>query len=73
MPGTALSLLEREEIALARTEDSSTSWTEIARRTRRHPTTIMGRSRPTAVELATVPLSPNAMPAQSGSGLVNIG
>jgi len=41
MPGTPLSLLEREEIALALTEDRSTSWAEIAERLRRHPTTIM--------------------------------
>jgi len=41
MPGTPLSLLEREEIALALTEDRSTSWAEIARRVRRHATTIM--------------------------------
>ena len=41
MPGTPLSLPEREEIAVALIEDRSTSWAEIARRVRRHPTTIM--------------------------------
>jgi len=40
MPGAPLSLPEREEICLALTEDRSVSWAEIARRTRRHPTTI---------------------------------
>lgn len=42
MQGTPVSLLEREEIALARIEDRSTSCAEIAERVRRHPTTIMG-------------------------------
>jgi IS30 family transposase len=41
MPGAPLSLPEREEIAVALIEDRSTSWAEIGRRTRRHPTTIM--------------------------------
>ena len=41
MPGTPLSLPEREEIAVSLIEDRSTSWAEIARRVRRHPTTIM--------------------------------
>ncbi len=52
MPCTPLSLPEREEIAVALIEDRSTSWAEIAKRIRRHPTTIMrevtangGRSR----------------------------
>jgi IS30 family transposase len=40
MPGAPLSLLEREEISLALIEDRSTTWAEIARRVRRHPTTI---------------------------------
>jgi len=41
MPGSPLSLPEREEIAVALIEDRSTSWADIARRTGRHPTTIM--------------------------------
>jgi IS30 family transposase len=52
MPGTPLSLPEREEIAVALIEDRSTSWAELARRTGRHRTTVMrevtangGRSR----------------------------
>jgi len=73
MPGTPLSLLEREQIALALTEDRPTSWAEIAERVRHHPTTIMARSRRTEVELATVPLSGNAVLPDSGADLVNIG
>jgi IS30 family transposase len=41
MPGKPLSLPEREEIAVALIENRSTPWAEIARRLRRHPTTIM--------------------------------
>lgn len=41
MPGAPLSLPEREAIAVALIEDRSTTWAEIARRIRRHPTTIM--------------------------------
>jgi transposase, IS30 family len=41
MPGSPLSLPEREEIAVALIEDRSTPWAEIARRLARHPTTVM--------------------------------
>jgi IS30 family transposase len=41
MPGSPLSLSEREEIAVALMEDRSTAWAEIARRLARHPTTVM--------------------------------
>jgi len=41
MPVTPLSLLEREEIAVALIEDRCTSWAEIAHRIGRHPTTVM--------------------------------
>ncbi|MHB1511433.1 MAG: IS30 family transposase [Acidimicrobiales bacterium] len=41
MPGTPLSLPEREEIAVALIEDRSAPWAVIARRIGRHPTTIM--------------------------------
>lgn len=40
MPGSPLSLPEREEIFLALTEDREASWASIARRVDRHPTTI---------------------------------
>jgi hypothetical protein len=36
MPGTSVSLFEREDIAVALTEDRSTSWAEIARKARHH-------------------------------------
>lgn len=41
MPGTPLSLPEREEIAVALIEDRTTPWALIARRIGRHPTTVM--------------------------------
>ncbi len=41
MPGAPLSLLEREEIAVALIEDPSAPWAAIARRIDRTPTTIM--------------------------------
>ena len=41
MPGAPLSLLEREEISLALTEDRDAPWATIARRVHRHPTTVM--------------------------------
>ena len=41
MPGLPLSLLEREEISVALTEDGSMSWAVIGRRVGRHPTTIL--------------------------------
>ena len=41
MPGTPLSLPEREEIAVALIEDRTTPWAVIARRIGRHPTTVM--------------------------------
>jgi len=41
MPGTPLSLPEREEIAVALIEDRTTPWASIARRIGRHPTTVM--------------------------------
>ena len=40
MPGTPLSLPEREEIGLALTEDRCVAWAVIAERVARHPTTI---------------------------------
>jgi IS30 family transposase len=40
MPGAPLSLPEREEIALALTEDPAMAWAVIGRRVSRHPTTI---------------------------------
>ena len=39
MPGAPLSLPEREEIALALTEDREVSWAVLGRRIGRHPTT----------------------------------
>jgi transposase, IS30 family len=59
MPGAPLSLPEREEIALALTEDPVVSWAVLGRRIGRHPTTVQreverngGRSRyrPVAAE-----------------------
>lgn len=41
MPGTVMSLPEREEIAVALIEDASRAWAEIARRVGRHLTTVM--------------------------------
>jgi len=41
MPGTPLSLPEREEIAVALIEDRTAPWAAIARRIGRHPTTVM--------------------------------
>lgn len=40
MPGTPLSLPEREEISVALIEDHEMPWAKIARRVGRHPTTI---------------------------------
>lgn len=40
MPGALLSLREREEINVALIEDRARPWAEIARRIRRHPTTV---------------------------------
>ena len=40
MPGAPLSLLEREEISLALTEDHHVPWAVIGRRVGRHPTTV---------------------------------
>jgi len=40
MPGAPLSLLEREEISLALTEDHLSPWAVIGRRVGRHPTTV---------------------------------
>jgi len=40
MPSEPLTLSEREEIAVALSEDREVSWAEIARRVGRHPTTI---------------------------------
>jgi hypothetical protein len=40
MPGSPLSLPEREEIAIALIEDPTTPWARIGRRVGRHPTTI---------------------------------
>lgn len=40
MPGAPLSLSEREEIFLALTKNPEASWASIARRVRRHPSTI---------------------------------
>jgi IS30 family transposase len=40
MPGSPLSLPEREEISVALIEDSSTPWAEIGRRIGRHPTCV---------------------------------
>jgi len=40
MPGSPLSLPEREEILVALTEEPGLSWASIARRVDRHPTTI---------------------------------
>jgi len=40
-PGTPLSSHDRDEIAHALTEHLDVSWTEIGRRIRRYPTTIM--------------------------------
>jgi len=40
MPGEPLTLLEREEIAVALIEDRGVSWAEIGQRIGRHPTTI---------------------------------
>jgi IS30 family transposase len=40
MPGTPLSLPEREEISVALIEDQTVSWAGIARRLGRHPTTV---------------------------------
>lgn len=40
MPGLPLSLPEREEISVALIEDRAMAWAVIARRVRRHPSTI---------------------------------
>jgi len=40
MSSKPLSLLEREEIAVALIENSGVSWAEIGRRVERHPSTI---------------------------------
>jgi IS30 family transposase len=40
MQGAPLSLLEREEISLALTEDDLSPWAVIGRRVGRHPTTV---------------------------------
>lgn len=42
MLGTALSVLECEDIALSLIEERSAPWSEIAWRGRRHPSTIIG-------------------------------
>ncbi|MHB1852676.1 MAG: helix-turn-helix domain-containing protein, partial [Acidimicrobiales bacterium] len=41
MPGTPLSLPEREEIAVALIEDHTVPWVAIGRRIGRHATTVM--------------------------------
>ncbi len=41
MPGSPLSLLEREEISVALAEDRDASWASIAQRVGRQPTTVM--------------------------------
>ena len=41
MPGTPLSLPEREEIAVALSEDRTVPWIAIGRRIGRHATTVM--------------------------------
>ncbi|MHB1553397.1 MAG: helix-turn-helix domain-containing protein [Acidimicrobiales bacterium] len=41
MPGTPLSLPEREEIAVALIEDRTVPWIAIGRRIGRHATTVM--------------------------------
>jgi hypothetical protein len=69
MPGTPLSLLERQEIAVAVIENRSMWWAEITERVRRHPTTIMGEVEANGDEAVTVQRSPNAVPAASGAGL----
>jgi len=40
MPGAPLTLFEREEIGLALTDDRAVAWAVIARRIRRHPSTV---------------------------------
>ncbi len=40
MPGAPLTLFEREEIGLALLDDRAVAWAVIARRIRRHPTTV---------------------------------
>ena len=54
------SLLEREEISLAVTEDRDTPWATIARRVHRRPATVMREVVRNAVLGATVLGSPRA-------------
>ena len=58
MPGTPLSLPEREEIAVSLIEDRSTSWAEIARRVRRHPTVSRLEVRGVLRDRVTIELRP---------------